>query len=584
MDWPSPEASLQYLLRVTFALALALALDRALSRYVRFRVWLWGLTFLFPLLLLLPRPEVRIPLIDRVVPTATLDTRVYELEPAFLTSPMERLGYPGPSPVVAALLLLSAGGVVWWVLQVIQAWRLVRTSEQVTDPEIVSIVAEVAELKGMSNPPFVVLTDRVHSPCTVGVIQPYVIVPARWTTDLDLAAWRAMLAHEVGHIVHADSLRVALYALAQAVFWWHPLSWWALQRSVVAMEQANDAELLGEGHADPKAYATLLIASATGFSLQTVLRFVGKGALLTRVESILEPRERSLSAWPAASLVLFALAAPHYDFVQTPVPDPSHIRPGETAYAGEEGGWIASTNGVHRVRAVNYGPKMGLRAVSPDGRKVVLAYTPAPGEEDLYIANTDGTGLRPLVATKGRDFSPRFSPDGKLVTFGTRVTGLWEVGVVDVETGKWRLVTKDGKSNLEPSFHPNGKRIVFSSHRTVDQKLWSINLDGTGLVRLTFDSAEDTGGSYSRDGRYLLYTTHCHGKYEPVILDLATNKVRFVARSSDVESGEARWVDGDTAVVFSVRVDDRVEIHRVDRDGRNRRVIDRFSYYPMPPD
>ncbi len=58
-----------------------------------------------------------------------------------------------------------------------------------------------------------------------------------------------------------------------------------------------------------------------------------------------------------------------------------------------------------------------------------------------------------------------------------------------------RQVTKLGGANFAPSWHPDGKRLIFASNihdpkgRNFDAYL--INLDGSGLERVTFNETFD---------------------------------------------------------------------------------------------
>ena len=78
-------------------------------------------------------------------------------------------------------------------------------------------------------------------------------------------------------------------------------------------------------------------------------------------------------------------------------------------------------------------------------------------------------------------------------------------------------MTDNGASNFCPFFHPNGKQIIFSSnlHHPEGREfnLYLINLDGTGLERITFHSGFDSFPMFSPDGKQLVFIFNRNAKH-----------------------------------------------------------------------
>ena len=81
-------------------------------------------------------------------------------------------------------------------------------------------------------------------------------------------------------------------------------------------------------------------------------------------------------------------------------------------------------------------------AISPDG-KLLAWQTNAPkaGEDEIYIANLDGSNARNLTKAQGNDGHPWFSRDGKTIVFESDRSGMWEIWKIDLETGKQTQLT-----------------------------------------------------------------------------------------------------------------------------------------------
>jgi Tol biopolymer transport system component len=83
-------------------------------------------------------------------------------------------------------------------------------------------------------------------------------------------------------------------------------------------------------------------------------------------------------------------------------------------------------------------------AVSPDGKEIAFM-SRRDGNWNIYIMNSDGTGLRPLTDDAAEDGLPTWSPDGKVIAFVSNRGGPWAVWAVTPSGGgKRQLFTMEG--------------------------------------------------------------------------------------------------------------------------------------------
>lgn len=168
--------------------------------------------------------------------------------------------------------------------------------------------------------------------------------------------------------------------------------------------------------------------------------------------------------------------------------------------------------------------------VSPDGTKIVFTSF-RNGDPDIYVMNMNSSDVKQLTFEKGDDGGAWFSPDNTKITYRCfhpktlQETKDWdealsknemgrfphEICMMDADGSNKRQITNFGRASWAPYFHPNGKQIIFSSNRLEDEpwnfELYLINLDGTGLERITYNSGFDGFPMFSYDGRKLVFVS-----------------------------------------------------------------------------
>jgi Tol biopolymer transport system component len=84
-------------------------------------------------------------------------------------------------------------------------------------------------------------------------------------------------------------------------------------------------------------------------------------------------------------------------------------------------------------------------AISPDGKLLAWQTNAAGKEDEIFLANVDGTGARNLTDAPGNDGHPWFSRDGKTIVFESDRSGTWEIWKIDPQTRKTTQLTFGGK-------------------------------------------------------------------------------------------------------------------------------------------
>jgi len=110
--------------------------------------------------------------------------------------------------------------------------------------------------------------------------------------------------------------------------------------------------------------------------------------------------------------------------------------------------------------------------VSPDGKWVAFMQT--GGQEDLFVARTNGSEYRRLTDDAFRDRGPSWSPDGQSIAFYSDRSGSYQLWMIRPDgSGLEQLTRINGTANF-PVWSPDGTRIATamlgSDWRLVDMR------------------------------------------------------------------------------------------------------------------
>jgi dipeptidyl aminopeptidase/acylaminoacyl peptidase len=171
--------------------------------------------------------------------------------------------------------------------------------------------------------------------------------------------------------------------------------------------------------------------------------------------------------------------------------------------------WIMPADGGEGRQLTKLEGVIGEFAWSPDGRKLVAAFT----ARDLEVKEREARKKRgepgaeaPLVRVVGR-LSYKLDGSGFLPQSRTHLF------IIDAVTGKARRLTGGNEfSEGEPCFSPDGKWVYFTSNRTADpdrfadrEDIWRIPARGGVLEKIRTFGGPAGEPSISPDGRWIAF-------------------------------------------------------------------------------
>lgn len=240
---------------------------------------------------------------------------------------------------------------------------------------------------------------------------------------------------------------------------------------------------------------------------------------------------------------------------------------------------------------------------------MVAAQPPADWQqqEAAYLRN-----IRQVTRDYIRAGEGYFSPDAKAIIFQAEEKGdnpFYQMFVQDLATGKARRISPGIGKTTCGFFHPNGQKLLYASshldpkakdHYLPERRLreeeaqakkrrryiWDFdahmeifeaNLDGSGLRRLTNAMGYDAEGSYSPDGKYIVFCSNRTGEknLELYIMDSDGQNVRQLTHAPGCYNGGPFFSPDGKRVIFRSdrKKKEHLQLYVINADGTGEKAL-----------
>jgi beta-lactamase regulating signal transducer with metallopeptidase domain len=106
----------------------------------------------------------------------------------------------------------------------------IKSSEHVTDPEVLELLQQCAKETGLRRVPRILIIDQLAIPMAMGFINPAIIIPGRLLEPEYHEGLRFTILHELKHLHRHDNWWLLLESLVNAAYFFHPVIYWAKRK------------------------------------------------------------------------------------------------------------------------------------------------------------------------------------------------------------------------------------------------------------------------------------------------------------------------------------------------------------------
>jgi hypothetical protein len=210
---------------------------------------------------------------------------------------------------------------------------------------------------------------------------------------------------------------------------------------------------------------------------------------------------------------------------------------------------------------VNFGPGSSAATVTIDP----TADLTAESDETVVLTVTAGTGYNVGSPSSATGTILNDDPFVEVVFSSTRDGNFEIYGMLANGTGVTRL-TNNTATDLDPALSLDKTKILFTSDRDGNLEIYSMNVNGTGVTRLTNNSAVDGFAAWSPAGTQIVFTSTRDGNFEIYSMNSNGTGVTRLTINSATDANPA-WSPSGTRIAFTSTRHGNVEIYSMNVNG-----------------
>ena len=241
--------------------------------------------------------------------------------------------------------------------------------------------------------------------------------------------------------------------------------------------------------------------------------------------------------------------------------------------------------------SIDYHPEF-----SPDGKRIVFIskidntekiekgefWHKTPYSLNLWLMDSDGKNRRQLTSGGAQDFAPRFTPDGKRVLFvSNRRNGRWDIWSINIDGSNLNRITEtEGKTGLWERSHypfptPDGKELVFIIYKKSHGSVWLMDMESGNIRRITSGGFGDDFPMMSPDGKDIVFKSTRQGNGDIWSIDRSGKNYTRLTFENYPEFYPA-WSPDGTKISYVTNKGGIFDVWVMDRDGKNKKKLTKY--------
>jgi len=187
-----------------------------------------------------------------------------------------------------------------------------------------------------------------------------------------------------------------------------------------------------------------------------------------------------------------------------------------TLHAVDRSGILIENDTISSETLEKIGHGWGTLSISPSGDQIATLGR-SFGSTDIWLINLETGDSERLTFNPSEDETPVWSPDGKSISYTSAMTGTRrQLLVINLDSERDPHLISTWPRHIHfSSWSPDSKWIAaYDFTPTNGTDIYAISTNSDETITIASSQANESGGQFSPDGRWLAYTSNETGSYE----------------------------------------------------------------------
>jgi TolB protein len=204
--------------------------------------------------------------------------------------------------------------------------------------------------------------------------------------------------------------------------------------------------------------------------------------------------------------------------------------------------------------------------------EIAFSARPEKGRgKEIYIIGLDGQELRQVTDNRSFNLFPRWSPDAAGLAYTSYRTGVPQIYLRNLATGKERLLPQVGNSKSPGSFSPSGDFLYATLSVKGNSDIYRMSLTGSAVQKVAGGWGIEVSPSVSPDGKSVAFVSNRSGSPQIYVKEIDSSDERRVSQAGNYSTSPS-WSPAGDRIAFTSLSGGRYSIYTVRPDGSDQRL------------
>ncbi|MEW6719392.1 MAG: LpqB family beta-propeller domain-containing protein [Thermodesulfobacteriota bacterium] len=204
------------------------------------------------------------------------------------------------------------------------------------------------------------------------------------------------------------------------------------------------------------------------------------------------------------------------------------------------------------------------------GTEIAFSARNGRGKE-IYVVGMDGKELRKVTDNRSYNLFPRWSPNGRWLSFTSFRTGVPVIYLRNLDTGAEREVVRAGDAKSPGAFSPDGEWLYYSVSRGGNSDIHRVRVTGGAAETVAGGWGIEVSPTVSPDGRRIAFVSDRGGSPQIYVKTVGSAEETRISKGGYATS--PAWSPAGDRIAYTARAGGRFALFTSAPDGSDTRTV-----------